>query len=218
MLSKRLSAIAQLVNNNSVVADIGSDHGLLPCFLLKEKIAKKAYAIDNKKGPLQASIENIKYYDLENKVEAVLADGLDDLENDVNSIVIAGMGFISIKNILESNVSKLNQLSQIIIQSNTETNLLRKWVMDNKYLICDEVIVKENYKDYFIIEFNPQKSKNYKINEYLVSEILLNKNDLLYIKYLSDRLEKLKIISKFRDEKNINIEIDIIKKTLKNSD
>ena len=51
ILSKRLEYISSFVDNNSYIADIGSDHGYLPYYLLEKNIAKKIYASDNKKGP-----------------------------------------------------------------------------------------------------------------------------------------------------------------------
>ena len=52
-LSKRLSFIASFVDNHMIIADIGSDHGYLPYYLLENKIINKAYACDNKIGPYQ---------------------------------------------------------------------------------------------------------------------------------------------------------------------
>ena len=215
MLSKRLSAIAQLVNKNSILADIGSDHGLLPVFLAKENKVQKAYAVDNKVGPLSFSKENISKYMLEDKVIPVLADGLDNLNADTTSVVIAGMGFMTIKVILETNLNLLNNLEQVIIQSNTEINLLRKWIMDKNYLIDNEVIVKENKKFYTIISFNPQITKHYKEDEYLISKYLLDKEDNLYLEFLRNRKNKLTKINKYKNNEEIKKEINIIIDELK---
>lgn len=215
MLSKRLYEIAKLVNKDSVVADIGSDHALLPCYLVKENIVKKAYAIDNKKDPLQASVENINKYGLEDKVEAILADGLDNLSSDVTSVVIAGMGFMTIEGILETNIKKVLNLSQVIVQSNTEIEFLRKWIMDKNYLIEDEVIVKDNDKYYFIINFNPEEVKTYKEDSHYISSQLISEKNTLYIDYLASRVSKLENIYQFKNDSNIKNEIDLINNILK---
>ena len=68
MLSKRLLQIANLVSKDKVVYDVGSDHGLLPCFLVLNNICPKAYAVDNKIGPLNRTKEAISKYHLEDKV------------------------------------------------------------------------------------------------------------------------------------------------------
>ena len=215
MLSKRLSAIAKLVNINSIVADIGSDHGLLPCFLVLNEISEKAYAVDNKKGPLKRAKENVYKYGLNDKVFPILSNGLNELENDVNSIVIAGMGFMTVKEIIETNSDKLENINQLIIQSNTDVNLLRKWIMDKKYLIDDEIIVYDNNKYYFIFNINPSISKEYPENQWLVSDNLIENKDQLYYDYLKFTLNKLKDIIKFKSDRELSLEIEEIENILK---
>lgn len=58
-LSKRLQAVADMVTPGYVVADIGTDHGYIPIYLTKNKIAPKAYAMDINKGPIDRATENI---------------------------------------------------------------------------------------------------------------------------------------------------------------
>lgn len=215
MLSIRLQAIANLVNKDSIIADVGSDHGLLPCFLAKEDLVKKAYAIDNKEGPLNFAYDNIETYNLKDKVYPILADGLDNLSNDVTSIIIAGMGFETIKMIVESNLDKVLKANQVIIQSNTKVNRLRKWIMDQEFLIEKEVIVKDNDKIYTIVSFNPQINKNYGSQSYYLSAYLLKNNDSLYLKSLKERLVKLEEIIKFRPDKDLLDEYKTLKKVLR---
>ena len=40
-LSNRMTAITNFVPQNSIVADIGTDHGLIPMYLIDNKISKK---------------------------------------------------------------------------------------------------------------------------------------------------------------------------------
>lgn len=215
MLSNRLKAIASLVNNNSIVADIGSDHGLLPCYLIKNKIATKVYAVDNKEGPLSFAIENINYYKLSESVIPILEDGLNNLKSDVNTIVIAGMGFMTIKSILEADFDVLKNINQVITQSNTDINLMRKWIMDNNFLIESEVMIFENDNYYNLINFNPKESKVYKRDDHYYSEYLVSNKDTVYNNYLKDRLEKLEKISEFNKSNDLLKEILIIKNVLK---
>ena len=65
MISDRLAAIAYMVEKNRVVYDVGSDHGLLPIFLVESNISPKAYAGDNKLGPLENAKKNIEEAKLE---------------------------------------------------------------------------------------------------------------------------------------------------------
>lgn len=78
-LSKRLQAIADLIikyKKGEILADIGTDHAYLPCYLVKEGIIEKAYACDIASGPINASIETIQYYELEKQVIPLLGSGM----------------------------------------------------------------------------------------------------------------------------------------------
>ena len=76
MLSIRLKAVADLVDNNKVIADIGCDHALLSIYLVENGISNKVYAIDNKKGPLSTAKKNIESANLNEMIETILDDGL----------------------------------------------------------------------------------------------------------------------------------------------
>ena len=216
MLSKRLAAIASMVKKDTIVADIGSDHGLLPCFLAKNNIVKKAYAIDNKEGPLSFAKENIEKYCLEDKVFAVLGDGLNKIKDDTNSLVIAGMGFLTIKYILEEDINKVVKMKNIVVQANKNIVGLRKWIIDHNFYIDEEKIVEEKGHYYIIISFNPQKDNNR--DNYFVSEDLLKKDDSLYKEYLDYRLKKLKEINLYKNSSSISKEIKYIETALKRSE
>ena len=119
MLSNRLLEIAKLVDKNKVVYDIGSDHGLLPCFLVLNDICPKAYAVDNKVGPLNRTKEAIERYKLEGRVVPILSDGLNDVGADAQIITIAGMGYFTLMDIFDG--KDLSKYEKLIIQINKDT-------------------------------------------------------------------------------------------------
>ena len=104
-LSKRLQAIADLIikyKHGESLGDIGTDHAYLPCYLVNENVIQKAYACDIAKGPIQASIETIGSYHLENKVIPLLGSGIHPLlDQQVDMISICGMGGKLIVDILD---------------------------------------------------------------------------------------------------------------------
>ena len=106
-LSKRLELLAYLVEKHkkgNILADIGTDHAYLPCYLIEKNIIDKAYACDVAKGPFAASLSTIRQYHFEENVEALLGDGLDPiLDKEVDIVTIAGMGSFLIVEILEKN-------------------------------------------------------------------------------------------------------------------
>ena len=125
-LSKRLQLIADVISKykqGSVLADIGSDHGYLPCYLVKNKIITCAYACDVAQGPLDSAKETIKQYGLEDKVFALLGNGLNPiLDREVDMISIAGMGSYLISEILEEHREYLRNVKLMFLQANANND------------------------------------------------------------------------------------------------
>ncbi len=144
-LSKRLETIYDMVKSSCVVADIGCDHGLLPIALVKSGKCPKAYACDIKKGPLSRAEEAILQTGLEDKITTKLTDGLQGLKDDVEVVIIAGMGYDTIRNILEDSIEKAKHYKQIIIQCNSHIDDLRRWLHQAGFTIDAEEIVKDQH-------------------------------------------------------------------------
>ena len=151
-LSKRLEAIYDMVSQSNVVADIGSDHALLPIALVQSGKVTRAYASEVNEGPYDMSVKNIEKYGLTNYITAVLSDGISELEADVNCITICGMGGNLICDILDSNKDKLAHINEIIIQPNNNEETARIWLVNNGYDIENETIVYEDDVYYEVIK------------------------------------------------------------------
>ncbi|MFI3260106.1 MAG: class I SAM-dependent methyltransferase [bacterium] len=182
MFSKRIKTIASLVDENSTILDVGTDHGYLPIFLMKNKLIKAAYASDVSENALDIAKVNIKNSKL--KIPTILSDGLKDVDVDYDTLIICGMGFNTIKKILES--GKLPKT--IIIQSNSDHYLLRKYMVDCGYKIEEEVTLKDKKIYYVIIK-------------YIIGTEKLSSTELHYGKsnnsqYFEYKLEKNKTIMK----------------------
>lgn len=92
LLSRRLKAVADFVPQDMICADIGSDHGYLPIYLVGERIIPHAIAADIGKGPLESAAANVRKYDLADKIELRLGNGLTVLRsNEVECVTICGM-------------------------------------------------------------------------------------------------------------------------------
>ena len=76
-IDNRLSNIASLIDNCESFADIGTDHGYLPIYLIQANKAQYGYACDVAKMPLNSAKENISKYNLCDKISTILSDGLD---------------------------------------------------------------------------------------------------------------------------------------------
>ena len=154
-LSPRLKLISDFVPLDSKVMDIGCDHGLLDIYLYQNRIVKKIIASDINLSALNNAIENIKANKLEKEIETRLSDGLENIhaEDEIDTLVIAGMGSNTIVNMLKKDIKKLDKIKTIIIQSNTKLEFLRREIVKLNYYITDEAIVEDNKKIYIVIKF-----------------------------------------------------------------
>ena len=103
-INNRLKQIGDLVEANSFCLDVGCDHALLDIYLVKKNKNIKAIASDVKEGPLKNALENIKKEKLEDKIELRLGNGLDTYSDDINTVIISGMGGRNIIGILKNNL------------------------------------------------------------------------------------------------------------------
>ena len=85
-LSNRLKTVASFVDEGAVVADIGSDHAYLPCFLIHTKKVKKAVAGEVAKGPYESAVKNVRREGFSEVITVRLADGLFAIEEGMLSI------------------------------------------------------------------------------------------------------------------------------------
>ncbi|MEG0264804.1 MAG: class I SAM-dependent methyltransferase [Erysipelotrichaceae bacterium] len=190
-LSKRLRAIHDLVDKGSIVADIGSDHALLACALIESETSPYVYASDIAAGPLSHAQSTILAYAMDLNIETIRSDGLHELVNQVDTIVIAGMGSDTIIHILEQDYDKVLQAKSIIIQSNTHVFDIRRWISDHHLQIVDEVMVKESHY-YQIIKVDVKEGNSLTEDEILFGKIIKDKN--IFIDYWNFRLNNLNSI------------------------
>jgi len=151
-LSKRLQSIANFVPLNSIIADVGTDHGYVAKYLIEEEISKLVIATDISQGSLDKTIELIhegKYYE---KIKARLGDGLDPIKPfEVDTLIIAGMGGLLIRDILEAKKDVACSIVHFIFQPMVASKELREYLINNNFKIIDEDLVFEDNKYYEII-------------------------------------------------------------------
>ena len=157
-LSKRLQKIAELINEEDTVLDIGCDHALLDIYLSK-KYSKTYYASDLRESALDMARSNIKKYSSD-KVILKCGNGLDVLDENmaINTIVISGMGYLSIISILK-NIKHIKNINKLVIQSNSNSEIVRKFILKNGFYIDNETIVLDKNIYYIISSFKRGKRK-----------------------------------------------------------
>jgi tRNA (adenine22-N1)-methyltransferase len=193
MLSNRLTAVYNAVKDSEIVADICTDHALLPIELVKNKKVLKAYACDIAEGPLEFAKLNIIKENLEDKITTMLTDGMQNLPKEVDTLVIAGVGYYTVEEILDHDIEKLYNFKRIVVQVNKDVRFLRQWISDHHFTILDETIVYEALY-YQVISFNTNFHRTYSFLEINLGPILMDKNEPLFIEYLSYLLLNMKDI------------------------
>ena len=151
-LTKRLSAIFDLIENGSVVSDIGTDHAFLPIKLIESGKCKKVIASDIVDGPLMSAKKNITAHNIFEGIELVKSDGLENVVKfSPDTIVIAGMGGETISDILNASDYPQKSGATLILQPMTHAEVLRNYLFENSFEICDEIVVREDNRFYIII-------------------------------------------------------------------
>ncbi|WP_010097022.1 tRNA (adenine(22)-N(1))-methyltransferase [Ornithinibacillus scapharcae] len=203
-LSKRLLQVASYLPLGATFADIGSDHAYLPCYVCKRDQTARAIAGEVNEGPYNSALETVTKYELNNVIDVRLGDGLAVLRQDeVNQVVIAGMGGSLIRSILESGKDKLQHAELIIAQPNVDESNVRSWFIDNFYEITNEVILEENGHIYEII-VGRKVNDLVKLTEQelLFGPILLeNRDTIFYQKWKSEREKLERVINQMRKAK-----------------
>lgn len=152
-LSKRLETVASFVPTGAVVADIGSDHAYLPCYLVHKGIAARAVAGEVVQGPYDSAVRQVRTEGLTEKITVRLADGLAAVEetDHVTAITIAGMGGPLIVSILEKHPQALKNVTRLILQPNIHAKAIREWALAHGWALQDEVILEEDGKVYEVL-------------------------------------------------------------------
>ncbi|SHF12329.1 tRNA (adenine(22)-N(1))-methyltransferase [Alkalibacter saccharofermentans] len=229
-LTNRLQATADFIEKGSIVADIGTDHGYLPVYLIKNNIAKHVYASDINKGPLDAAVNQIRINRMEDSITPILSNGLEGLQGkSIDQIAIAGMGGVLIGEIIKNNFDIVVKAQSLVLQPMTGQEELRKYLLENGFEILDENLAKEQNRIYQIIlaRHTGLKNNSWKPIEYHIGKKLIEKKHPLLIFLLSKLEKKWKkilvecsnndsqsAVGKIREAKQMIAEIEEVKKCL----
>lgn len=192
-INDRLKKIGDLVEANSFCLDVGCDHALLDIYLVKKDKNIKAIASDVAEGPVDAAKQNIKRERLENKIEVRLGDGLDTYSDEVNTIIISGMGGRNMIGIFKRHLEVLKKVDTIILSPNNYQIDVKKFLVSNGFYIENEEFVKDKKFIYQIIVFKKGR-KHYTKKEFFFGPIYLEKKSKLFEEYYKRELTSRKIL------------------------
>ena len=202
-LSIRLKAIASMIEKCDSIVDVGTDHGYIPIYLVKNGLIKSAIASDINRGPVEKAKNNVFSNDVSTQINCRLGSGLATVnKGEVQVAIVAGMGGNLIRDILEADLDVVKQLKYMILQPVQNAEVLREYLYSTGYEILDEEICVDDGKFYEIIKAK-YNTKPVVLDSiyYEISKILLDKKHLVMQKFIEYKLQKY---SKIHDALNEN--------------
>ena len=160
-ISRRLLACCDFVHPGDRVADIGCDHGYLSIYLLKNGIAHSVIAADINEQPLQSAVINAQRFGVRDQIAFFLSDGVQSIPRNFDTLVCAGMGGDTMVSILSAAPWLKSDCYRLILQCQSKTPMLRKYLADNGFAIRREVVLRDGRFLYTVMEvvFCPEESK-----------------------------------------------------------
>lgn len=194
-LSKRLNWIVGKIEKSNIIMDVGTDHGYIPIYLVKNNIASKVIASDINKDPLKKAEINASLDGVRDKIELRLGGGLQPLKNkEAEAVIIAGMGGNLIRDILEHDLNKVKNLKYLILQPAQNPEVLREYLYTNNYEILEEDLCLDEGKYYEIFKVRYKIGNALRLDDiyYEVSPMLLKNKSLLLKDYIEYKIQKYK--------------------------
>lgn len=185
-LSTRLQMVADFVPPCACAADIGTDHGYLPVWLLQNGVIQSAIAADIHAGPLANARQSAAAYDLEEHFRFVQADGLQfSGVQAADAITIAGMGGETICAILAA-APWLREGKQLVLQPQSKVPELTDWLWRNGFTIEDAALCRDAGKRYLALRVLGQTAAQ----TYTVEQLLLRRRDPLLPEHLKEEIRR----------------------------
>ncbi|MDE5769356.1 MAG: class I SAM-dependent methyltransferase [Oscillospiraceae bacterium] len=194
LIHSRLLACVNFIQGD-FLCDVGTDHALLPVYAIQKKIIQQAIACDIGKLPLESARKTVQKYQLSDKIDLILSDGLRNIHNNkITDIVIAGMGGETIIHVLKETCAFSLANKNLILQPMTKAELLRTWLYQNGYEIQQEICVPDGNFLYAILQVHYSgicKNPNAR-DRYFGRMNLSDKNGLVYAKRQYQKLCKVR--------------------------
>ena len=218
-INHRLKVLGDLVPDNSTCLDVGCDHAFLDIYLTNSGRGIKAIASDVAEGPLEQAKQNIKREKLEGKIEVRLGNGLNTYTNDIDTVIISGMGGRNMIGIFKNNLKKLKNIETLILSPNNYQQDVKRFLCKNGFYIDNEEFVKDKKFIYQILIFKKGK-RIYTKRQYFFGPIFLIKKGELFEEYYKRELKSREIMLEFLPKRfylkryEVKQEIKLIEKEL----
>ena len=209
-ISDRLLMISENIEQDEIVADIGTDHGFLPLYLCLIEKCNKVILSDISENSLDKAKKNCKLIYPNKEFDFRLGSGIEVLEdNEVDAVVIAGMGGILMTEILENNLTKSHSFKKFILQPRSQIGRLRHWLYNNEFEITNEQLVREGNRICEILTVRSSEKMHLKSVFNIDSVEMEIPNSLIYF---YNNLTVEYITKKLSDELQIKRNLEFSKK------
>lgn len=181
-ISNRLTTAAALVTQGYTLADVGTDHGYIPIYLLQQKKIPAAIAMDINEGPLERAKEHIALYGLQAYIQTRLSDGVAALKpGEVEAVLIAGMGGGLVMHILKDGEKVCQSAKELILQPQSEIEHVREFLREEGYTILAEDMVYEDGKFYPMmkVQYQGENVEELKLSDLYGGLLLQNRHPVL---------------------------------------
>lgn len=189
-ISNRLITVASLVSEVPVLADVGTDHGYVPIYLIEQKKIKKAIALDINRGPLQRARDHTMLFNMGQYIETRLSDGVEALTpGEADSILIAGMGGGLVMHILENGSKVCQTAKELVLQPQSEIRRVRRFLAIHGYVTDAEEMVFEDGKYYPMMRVHYDRNAKLEENPqlgYIYGMGLLKQQHPVLLEYLKN--------------------------------
>ncbi len=181
-ISNRLMTAAALVTQGYTLADVGTDHGYIPIYLLQQKKIPAAIAMDINEGPLERAKKHIALYGLQAYIQTRLSDGVAALKpGEVEAVLIAGMGGGLVMHILKDGEKVCQSAKELILQPQSEIEHVREFLREKGYTILAEDMVYEDGKFYPMmkVQYQGENVEELKLSDLYGGLLLQNRHPVL---------------------------------------
>lgn len=217
-LSGRLLGCAKYIHNGDRVADVGCDHGYLGIYLLEHHIASSIIAADINPMPLQSAKANAEKYGYSDKMSFYLSNGVQCIPHNFDVLVCAGMGADTMISILQSAPWLKASQYRMVLQCQSKTPLLRKYLSDNGWCITEESVIRDGRFLYTVMQvlWQPDSAPLSAAECYFPPAILYNPSDKVpaYYKWIIDGLRIQNKHQNDPQKQAILIELEMLSDTI----
>lgn len=191
--SKRIEFIVSNLEKVTTLADIGTDHGYVPLLALRNELCEKAIACDINKEPLAKGKLNAILEGIDDKIEFRLGNGFEPLKiNEVEEVVIAGMGGNLIRDIIQKDLNKVASCNYLVLIPAQNPEVLREYLYKNDFEVIKEDLCFDEgiYYELFKVRKSEGQATELDSIYYEISPMLLRSKHPLMKEYIDYKIDE----------------------------